>query len=269
MPLLDSHCHLDRFFHDGVLADVLDRAKAAGVDRLVAIGTEPNDWATYGQLAATHPETIAFTVGLHPNEVQEDWENTLRGLRNFIQGDPAPVAVGEIGLDYFRLPKEEDKAAPRKALQKAAFASQLNMAKEIGLPVVVHCRTSFEDCVTMIDESGINWRKVVFHCFAEGPEAMEELRERGGRASFTGIITYRNAEKVRQAALVQGLELLMLETDCPYLSPEPLRGQPNEPAHLLHIATFCADLFNTDLETLSCRTTANAKSFYDLDSGNQ
>lgn len=266
MQLLDSHCHLDRFFHDGELIDVLARAKAAGVDQMVAIGTEPEDWATYAHLVETHPETIAFTVGLHPNEVQEDWENTLRGLSNYLRGNPAPVAMGEIGLDYFRLPKDEEKAAPRKALQKVAFAEQLNMAKEACLPVVIHCRTSFEDCVTMIDESGIDWRKVVFHCFSEGPEAMEELRERGGRASFTGIITYRNAEEVRQAARVQGLEFLMLETDCPYLSPEPLRGQPNEPAHLLHLATYCAELFNTDLETLSCRTTANAKSFYDLES---
>ena len=235
---------------------VLDRARVAGVDRVVAIGTEPEDWKIYRELAATRPETIAYAVGLHPNEVEDDWEKNVAGLANYLSGKHAPVAVGEIGLDYFRLPKDEAQAAPRKALQKA---------KNAGLPVVIHCRTSFVDCARMIDESGIDWNKVVFHCFSEGPEEIRCLRERGGRASFTGIITYGNAENVRQAALAQGMDALMLETDCPYLSPEPHRGQPNEPAHLLHTAMFCADLFETDLATLACLTTRNAEAFYGLD----
>ncbi len=265
MSLLDSHCHLDRFFQDGSLDGVLDRARVAGVDRVVVIGTEPGDWTIYRELAATRPETIAYAVGLHPNEVGEGWEKSVAELANYLVGKHVPVAVGEIGLDYFRLPKDEAQAAPRKALQKAAFASQLGMAKNAGLPVVIHCRTSFTDCVRMIDESGIDWNKVVFHCFSEGPEEIRCLRERGGRASFTGIVTYGNAENVRQAALAQGLDALMLETDCPYLSPEPHRGQPNEPAHLLHTAMFCAELFETDLATLACLTTRNAEAFYGLD----
>lgn len=264
MPLLDSHCHLDRFFREGILDHVLTRAEDAGVDKLVAIGTEPRDWAINRELAATYPETIAYTVGLHPNEVESDWEKNLENLKNLLFCNPAPVAVGEIGLDYFRLPQEETKATPLKDLQKTVFASQLNMAREAGLPVVIHCRASFQDCLTLIDESGMNWGKVVFHCFSEGPEELEQLRARGGRASFTGIITYGNAEEIRQAALTQGLDALMLETDCPYLSPEPLRGKTNEPAYLRHTAAFCADLFDTDLDTLSSRTTDNATAFYDL-----
>ena len=119
----------------------------------------------------------------------------------------------------------------------------------------------------MIDESGVDWNKVIFHCFSEGPEEIRRLRERGGRASFTGIITYGNADNVRQAALAQGMDALMLETDCPYLSPEPHRGKPNEPAHLFHTAKFCAELFETDLEALACRTTRNAEAFYGLNQG--
>ena len=264
MPLLDSHCHLDRFFREGILDHVLTRAEDAGVDKLVAIGTEPRDWAINRELAVTYPETIAYTVGLHPNEVESDWEKNLENFKSLLFCNPAPVAVGEIGLDYFRLPQEEIKAAPLKALQKTVFASQLSMARKAGLPVVIHCRASFQDCVTLIDESGMNWGKVVFHCFSEGPEELKQLRARGGRASFTGIITYGNAEAIRQAALTQGLDALMLETDCPYLSPEPLRGKPNEPAYLRHTAAFCADLFDTDLDTLSSRTTDNATAFYDL-----
>ncbi len=267
MSLLDSHCHLDRFFRDGALDGALDRAQVAGVDRVVAIGTEPEDWALYRELAAARPETIAYSVGLHPNEVEENWEKNVAGLENYLAGGHAAVAVGEIGLDYFRLPKDETEAAPRKALQKAAFACQLDMAKRAGLPVVIHCRTAFGDCLRMIDESGVDWNKVIFHCFSEGPEEIRRLRERGGRASFTGIITYGNAENVRQAALAQGMDALILETDCPYLSPEPHRGKPNEPAHLFYTAKFCADLFETDLEALACLTTRNAEAFYGLNQG--
>ncbi|MFP6901968.1 MAG: TatD family hydrolase [Opitutales bacterium] len=265
MSLFDSHCHIDRFFHNGTLEEVFVRARVSGVDQLVAIGTEPEDWKVYRDLTKAYPEKMAYTVGLHPNEVEEGWPRDIETLKDRLALDPAPVAIGEIGLDYFRLPKEEAKAATPKALQKAAFARQLEMAKEANLPVVIHCRASFGDCVRMIDESGVDWGKVVFHCFSEGSVEMERLLERGGRASFTGIITYGNAENVRQAALAQGMDNLMLETDSPYLSPEPVRGKPNEPANLRHIAEFCAALFNTDLESLSCRTTVNAKAFYGLD----
>ena len=264
MSLFDSHCHLDRFFHEGILDQVLSRAEVAGVNRMVAIGTEPNDWSIYSELAKTYSKTIAYTVGLHPNEVGSEWEKNLENVKSLLFSDPAPVAIGEIGLDYFRLPKKESKAGLLKDLQKIAFANQLNIAREAELPVVIHCRESFEDCITMIDESAIDWNKVVFHCFSEGPTELKQLCERGGRASFTGIITYGNAEKVREAAIAQGLDALMLETDCPYLSPEPLRGKPNEPAHLLHTAVFCADLFNTDLKTLSTLTSDNAHAFYGL-----
>ena len=267
MSLLDSHCHLDRFFSEGNLRDLLDRARAAGVTRYVAIGTEPEDWATNRELAAGDPETIAYTVGLHPNEVREDWKKTVDLINEYFACEHAPVAVGEIGLDYFRLPKDEAKAAHQKVLQQEAFAHQLKLAKEVELPVVIHCRSSFDDCLSMIDDSGVDWDKVVFHCFSEGPEEIRRLREKGGRASFTGIITYGSAGNVREAALAQGLDLLMLETDCPYLSPEPHRGKPNEPAHLLHTATFCAELFETDLETLACLTTRNAESFYGMNHG--
>lgn len=265
MSLLDSHCHLDRFFRDGALSDLLARARAAGVTRYVAIGTEPEDWATNRELAASHPETIAYTVGLHPNEVREDWEKNVELLNECFACEHGPVAVGEIGLDYFRLPKDQAKAGPQKALQQAAFAHQLELAKEVKLPVVIHCRASFDDCLPMIEESGVDWSQVVFHCFSEGPDEIRRLRERGGRASFTGIITYGSAGNVREAALAQGLDLLMLETDCPYLSPEPHRGKPNEPANLLHTATFCAELFETDLDTLASLTTRNAESFYGMD----
>ena len=118
MPFLDSHCHLDRFFREGNLPAILDRAKAAEVNQLVTIGTEPEDWSIYRELVHSHPNLIAYTVGLHPNEVKEDWQQVVAAIDEHLVGERRPVAVGEIGLDYFRLPKDESKAAPLKDLQK-------------------------------------------------------------------------------------------------------------------------------------------------------
>ena len=152
------------------------------------------------------------------------------------------------------------------AWQRAAFAEQLGLARRLGCPVVIHSRNAFKECVAMIDASGVDWGRVVFHCFTEGPAEMAELTQRGGYGSFTGVITYKNAEPVRAAALAQGLEQLMIETDAPYLTPMPHRGKPNEPAYLRHTAEFCAGVFGVSYERLVEVTTANARNFYGLSS---
>jgi TatD DNase family protein len=118
--------------------------------------------------------------------------------------------------------------------------------------------------VELIDASGVEWSRVVFHCFSEGPDEMAELMRRGGFGSFTGIITYKKAEAVRAAALAQGPGRLMMETDAPYLAPVPHRGQPNEPAYVRHTAEFCAGLFGVPLEELAAVTTANARRFFGI-----
>jgi len=130
---------------------------------------------------------------------------------------------------------------------------------------VVHSRGAFAECVEMIDASGVEWAKVVFHCFTEGAAEMEELIRRGGRGSFTGILTYKNAEAVRAAAKAQGLARLMIETDAPYLTPMPHRGKPNEPAFLRHTAEFAAsEVFKMSDEEFARVTTVNARSFFNL-----
>ena len=130
--------------------------------------------------------------------------------------------------------------------------------------MVIHSRETFADCVEMIDASGVEWGRVVFHCFTEGPAEMAELMKRGGCGSFTGVITYKTAEAVRAAALAQGLDRLMIETDAPYLTPMPHRGKPNEPAYLRHTAEFCAGLFGVSPEQLAAATTRKARAFYGL-----
>ena len=148
--------------------------------------------------------------------------------------------------------------------QKRAFEVQLGVAKRLGCPLIIHSRGAFRETVEMIDASGVDWMKVVFHCFVEGPAEVAELVQRGAWASFTGILTYKAADAIRAAAKLQGLERCLLETDAPYLTPMPHRGKPNEPAFLRHTAEYAAGLFGVDLATLAQVSTANAKAFFGL-----
>ncbi|HTL67214.1 MAG TPA: TatD family hydrolase [Lacunisphaera sp.] len=264
MGLIDTHTHLDSFARRDELPSILQRAKEAGLDAMVTIGTDVDDWSLYRELATAHPGVVHYTAGLHPCSVNDDWAGRVARLEAFWQGALKPVALGEIGLDRFHLPKDPAGAARLFARQKSALAAQLALVKRLGCPVVVHSRGAFRECVDMIDTAGVDWRKVVFHCFAEGPAEMAELTRRGGWGSFTGIITYKNAEAVRSAALAQGLDRLMLETDAPYLTPMPHRGKPNEPSYLRHTAEFCAGLFATDYARLAAVTNANARTFYGI-----
>jgi TatD DNase family protein len=269
MRLIDTHTHLESFARRGQLAAVLDRAKAAGVGRMITIGTDADDWSLYRDIAAGHPGTVEYTVGMHPCSVDEGWRERFRLIEDFFRGQssPRPVALGEIGLDRFHLPKDDPQAAERvSGWQRAAFAAGLALARTLECPVVVHSRGAFRECVGMIDESGVDWNRVVFHCFTEGPAEMDELLRRGGLGSFTGIITYKTAAPVREAALKQGLGRLMVETDAPYLTPMPHRGKPNEPAYVRHTAEFSAGMFGVTLDELAAVTTASAEKFFRLTS---
>ncbi|MDX2108819.1 MAG: TatD family hydrolase [Verrucomicrobiota bacterium] len=263
--LIDSHCHLDRFQKKGDLDAVLSRATASGVHRIITIGTSAEDWEGYSQMARAHPGQVYWTAGLHPCDVAEDFEDHLIQLPTFFGCEPTPVALGEIGLDNFHLPKDPEEIAEVQRRQRKAFKFQLDLALQLQCPVVIHSRHAFAECVAMIDASGVDWRKVVFHCFSEGPDEIRILNSRGGRGSFTGILTYKSAEPIRQAALAQGLDTLMLETDAPFLTPEPHRGKPNEPAFTRHTAERAALLFGLSLEALAARATANTVAFFGLE----
>ena len=268
MGLIDTHTHLDSFARRGELPAILLRAQAAGLEAMVTIGTDTDDWSLYRDLARGQPGLLHYTAGLHPCSVTGDWSGRVAQLEAFWSAGagPVPVALGEIGLDRFHLPKDPAEAGQIFGWQRAAFAAGLELAKRLGCPVVVHSRGAFAECMEMIDASGLAWDRVVFHCFAEGPEEMAELTRRGGRGSFTGIITYKNAGAVRSAALAQGLSRLMIETDAPYLTPLPHRGKPNEPAYLRHTAEFCAEMFGIPYDELAARTMQNARDFYRLPS---
>lgn len=262
--IVDTHIHLDSFHRKGVLDNVLEAAVNAGVDRMVTVGTDLEDWDLYAELARTRVGQIDYTVGIHPCSVDDGWESASRKIEDYWKKERPPVALGEIGLDRFHLPKDDAEAKRTFDQQLDAFRLQLKIAKELGVPVVVHSRGAFEDCVRVIDDSGINWSRVVFHCFSEGPGEMKQLMDRGGFGSFTGIITFKNAEAIRDAAKLQGLDRLMIETDAPYLAPMPHRGKPNEPAYLRHTADYCAEVFGVNPDELARATTENAIGFYGL-----
>jgi TatD DNase family protein len=265
MALIDTHTHLEGFARKGELEPVLARARDAGVAAMITIGTAPDDWPLYRDIAEQHRGFVHYTVGLHPCSVDEQWPAALDQVRVFWDGRLPPVGLGEIGLDRFHLPKDPAAAERIFGWQRSAFAQGLAIAKTLGCPIVIHSRGAFLECVEMIDAAGVAWDRVVFHCFTEGESEMAELTCRGGVGSFTGILTYKNADNVRAAAKAQGLGRFMVETDAPYLTPMPHRGKPNEPAFVRHTAEFAAkDVFGISYEALANATTANAKRFFGL-----
>ena len=261
--MIDTHCHLHTYYQKGSLANVQSQARDFGVNQMICIGTKLEDWSI-NQKIARNKKDIFYTVGLHPCYVDADWESTIEALATFFIGDPLPVAVGEIGLDYFHLSQDAQKAAEQKKQQEQAFVRQLEIADQLDCPIVIHSRACFYETIQIIDAAGVQGEKVLMHCYSYGIEEIQELQKRGARASFTGIITYKNAEAIRAAAKYQGLDRLILETDCPYLSPLPHRGKPNVPAYLHHTAAFCADLFGVSLQEIDRITTRNARDFFHL-----
>lgn len=268
MGLIDTHTHLESFARKGTLPEALRRAREVDLEAMITIGTGSDDWELYRGLADAQGPLVRFSVGLHPCSVAENWASEVAQMEAFWNppaGRSRPVALGECGLDRYHLPKDDPaRAEVIIGWQKEAFAYQLALARRLDCPVVVHSRHAFRETVDLIDASGVDWRRVVFHCFSEGEAEMAELLRRGGRGSFTGILTYKAADSIRAAAKLQGLDRILLETDAPYLTPMPHRGKPNQPAFLRHTADYAAGLFGVDFATLARVTTANAKEFFRL-----
>ena len=262
---IDSHCHLDGFLKKGELVSVLQKAEESGVHQMIAIGTEPYDWDINHDLKLEFPSRIDYTVGMHPCYVKPGWHKLVDKLKAYFHKAQKPVALGEIGLDYYHLPIDQSEAEAHKMEQHDAFEAQLAIARELDCPVVIHSRDAFEQTLHMIDNSEINWTKIVVHCFSYSSEQIKQIIKRGGRASFTGIVTYKNAPNVKQALIEQGVDRLMIETDSPYLTPEPHRGKSNQPAYVADIGLKCAAYFGLEVETFAQKLAENTRSFFGLD----
>jgi TatD DNase family protein len=248
--LIDSHCHPYMADFDGDRSAVLDRARRAGVSALVAVGYDLASSRQAVAMAEAHPDVHAC-VAIHPHHAAEATPAALEELRG-LAGGPRVVAVGETGLDFYR------DLAPRE-LQAAAFRAQLRLARELRLPVVIHDRDAHPEVMELLAEEGDGLPAVVLHCFS-GDRAMAEAAwRRGYYTSLAGPLTYKNAHALREIARAAPGDRLLIETDAPYLPPEPFRGRRNEPAYLRRVAETLAGVRGTELAEAARLTTENAR----------
>ena len=265
MKYADTHAHLDTFANRGELEKIVERARLAGVEKIVACSTKSDEWLLYERAAADFPGEVYWQIGIHPGEISENCEIALDSLGAFFSSERPPVAIGEIGLDYYRPPADAEEFEAMKARQAEIFARQLELSNSFpDAKICVHARESLSDCVRLISEAGVDFSRVVFHCYSGTAKEIFEINELGGRGSFTGIITYKNAGQMREAMRAQGIGKLMLETDCPYLAPVPLRGSVNEPSNIPVILRAAAEIFGVDEKYIADAAYENSVEFFGL-----
>jgi TatD DNase family protein len=253
--LIDSHCHLTYEPLAQMRGDVLCRAAEAGVTHMISIGTDITDTRAAIELCHTHANIFASS-GVHPHQagkVEPGWEADLRSLA----GHARVVAIGETGLDYHYDFSPRDR-------QREVFERQLSLATEIGKPVVIHCREAHADVMAVLAGfSGL--RRVVFHCFTGTRDEAREIIDRGYWISLTGVVTFKNSHELQEVARQLPPDRIMMETDSPYLSPEPVRSRrPNEPALVVHVARRVSELRGMPFEEFAALTRANTIRFFDL-----
>jgi TatD DNase family protein len=256
MELIDTHCHLTFEQFGGGVDAIIERSEAASVTGWITVGTDIQDSRKAVEVAERFSNMYA-AVGIHPHEAKNATDQTMDELKKLTQSEKV-VAIGETGLD-FHYNFSEPPA------QKEIFTQHLKIAAELNLPVIIHCRKAFDETLDILERHGRGVEKVVFHCFSGSAEQAKIVLDKGFHISFTGVVTFKNAETARRAAEVVPLDRLMLETDCPYMSPEPMRKQKvNEPALMVHTARFLAELKNMPLLDFAKAVTAISKVFFGL-----
>jgi TatD DNase family protein len=251
--LIDSHCHLDFPQLAERLPEVLARARAGGVGRMVTISTHVARFARYRALAEVHEELFC-TVGTHPHNAAEEPDVPTSEIVA-LSRHPRCIAIGEAGLDYHY------DNSPRE-VQRRVFRTHIAAARESRLPLVIHARDADEDMIAILsEEMGQGTFDAVLHCFSSGAALAQAGVELGFYVSFSGILTFKRSEELREIAAAVPPERLLVETDAPYLAPEPHRGRPNEPAYVAHTASVLAETIGVGPERLAELTTRN---FYRL-----
>lgn len=269
--LVDSHCHIDGEQFDADRDEVVRRAKAAGVVAMLNIGTgDPNsdDFRRAVAVAEKYP-SVYTSIGVHPHDAKLYDDKAEQHLIELVESSDKVIAWGEIGLDFYY------DHSPRD-VQRDVFRRQIRMARKLGLPIIVHSRDADDDTVEIlteefcekadgfepiVDHRNLNYsrqpRVGIMHCFGGTPEMAEALMAIGFLISFAGNVTFKRAGNIRDAAKVVLLDKLLVETDCPFLAPEPFRGKRNEPSFVVHTARFLADLFGVNELQLASQTTDN------------
>jgi TatD DNase family protein len=255
----DTHAHLDYRDYENDLPEVIARAQAAGIAKMISIGTSLSSSERAIRLAEKFPSIFA-AVGWHPTEVMKAPDDLRPALREFAK-HPKVVAIGEIGLDYHRLPGSAGDDARYKQRQAEIFQQQIEVAIEAGLNCIIHQRDAFDDTLAQLKPFAGKVRGV-FHCFGEDAGRMRRVLEIGSLVSFTGIVTFKNGQNVRDTVAATALDKFMLETDCPYLAPVPYRGKRCEPAYVKEISEIVAQVKGCSLDELSEATRKTAGEFF-------
>ncbi len=247
--LVDSHCHLDRLAYGQKhqdIADALAKAEARGVSHLLCVSVTLEQFPAMLEAITPFPNVFA-SCGVHPLDQESAWS---KEQLHALAADPRVVAIGETGLDYFYHPEH-------KAIQQAAFREHIRVARALNKPLIIHTRDAQEDTLAIMREEGAKTVGGVIHCFTEDWAMAEAALALGFYVSISGIVTFRNADRLRDVTRRLPADRLLIETDSPYLAPVPHRGVENEPAYVLDVAEYVAWLRNCSVEELAAMTSAN------------
>lgn len=254
--MIDTHCHLNHPDYARDLPDVLLRAEKAGVTHVICVGYDLETSATAVRLAR-EIRMIYSSVGIHPHDAHTYDPGADMLLRKMISDSEKVVAIGETGLDYYR------NLSP-KNVQRAAFRAHIRMAHDLNLPLIIHSRDAQADVLAILKECGAPAAGVVMHCLPSDLEFAKQAVELGCYIGVAGPVTFKNAEKLRGIVSSLPLEQILLETDAPYLTPHPHRGERNEPAYLPLIASEVASALGVGVEEVAARTAENARQLFAL-----
>lgn len=257
---VDSHCHIDGEAFEADVEAVVARAGAAGVDMMLTVGTgnpHKGEISRAVELAERFDNVYA-AVGVHPHDATLYNDDAERRLEDLINSSKKVVAWGEIGLDHYY------DHSPRE-IQAEVFRRQIRKAFEYQLPIIIHTREADEETAEILTDecSTGKFAGGIMHCFGGSPDMAQQMMELGFYISFAGNVTFKKAENLREAASVVPLERLLIETDCPYLAPVPMRGKRNEPAFVAHTAGFLAELYKISIDELAEATTNNFKKLFE------
>ena len=255
--MIDTHCHLTNSQLVHRVDEVIEQANKVGVHTMITVATDGDDALAARQIAETN-KNVFFSSGIHPLHAEGEWkwEYILQAAK-----DEKCVAWGELGLD-------RHYSEPAFGLQEKLLEEQLARIESEtadSRPIIVHCRKAVEELLPRFESSAIHANRFVFHCFTEGEEEARKILDFGAMISFTGVVTYKNATEVVAAARLVPIERMMVETDAPYLSPEPVRkSRPNEPKNVMHTASHLASMLNLSLSEFEHQTDQNATKFFNL-----
>ncbi len=257
MQLIDTHVHINFDVFQGDLSSLQKRWREAGVAHLVHSCVEPGEFQSIQALADRFPE-LSFAVGLHPLDAEKWTPNTANEILALASSDRRVVAIGEMGLDFYK--------ADNHQRQEVVLEAQLEIARQLDKPAIVHCREAAAPLRDILQDF---WQRRgpvrgVMHCWGGNPQESQWFLDLGFYISFSGIVTFKNAKQVQAAAQMVPSDRLLVETDCPFLAPVPKRGKRNEPAYVHYVAEYLARLRDVSLETLAAQTTENASQLFGL-----